>query len=92
MQRLRAGPSCKCKSAWGPEADLDAKVLINLTVEGSMLEAYSHLGLSGRSGLTLGGLWSQDPRDQAQKLPRRQLRHEREEQLATDDVVTIFGT
>ena len=32
-----------CKSARGSDADLHSKVLIQLTVEGAMLDAYSHL-------------------------------------------------
>jgi hypothetical protein len=32
-----------CSPAWGPDADRRAKLLIYLTVEGSFLDAYSHL-------------------------------------------------
>jgi hypothetical protein len=35
----------KCKSAWGLNADSHAKALIQLTAEGSMLEAYSQESL-----------------------------------------------
>jgi hypothetical protein len=37
--------SFTCKSAWGPDADRRAKLLICLTVEGSFLDAYSQIEL-----------------------------------------------
>jgi hypothetical protein len=39
---LGTSPTCRCESAWGPEADRHAKLLIHLVMEGSLLDAYSH--------------------------------------------------
>src|ERR1700692_3315453 len=50
---------CACYSAWGPDADRQAKLLICLAVEGALLDAYFHdAGKSGpvsRSNRQAGG-------------------------------------
>jgi len=39
---LTMADDVKCESAWGPDADRHAKLLINREAEGSLLEAYLH--------------------------------------------------
>ena len=49
-------PLIACKSAWGPDADRHAKLLIHLAMEGSTLNAYLQVANSRMTTVRLANL------------------------------------